>query len=199
VAILEVVALMIGVHAMAVVLDKYLALKAACVARQAERSVAFGLRSEHEWALLHDYYREHRIRCVLDTTESLEGLISIRNQTISRESVFRHGLIVAMAYPVTRLLNAFRSQWRFPAREIQFLTRVLHCFVAAVQKVEKPEAQHLVELRMNLLTCHELIGHRLAGVPEFDKAMNVEHFCQADHVRSATIEEICGRAVLISA
>ncbi|GEM_PF-6265947 len=184
---------------MVVVLDKCLALKAACVARQAERSVAFGLLSDAEWTLMRDYYNEERLRLLLDTIENLEGLILIPNQHISRESVFPVGFRAVVSYPVTRFLNCFRSHWRFSCREIQFMTHVLHAFVADVQKVDKPEPRHLVELRMSLLTCHEIIGWRLAGAPEFDKAMNVEHFDRADHLPSFTIEEICGTSSLVSA
>ena len=184
---------------MVVALDKCLALKAACVARQAERSVAFGLLSDAQWSLMRDYYDEQRLRPVLDTIDILDGLTSISNEHISRESVFRYGLLVALQYPVTRLLNCFRKQWRFSNREIQFMTVVLHSFVADLQLADKPEPRRLVELRMNLLTCHEIIGRRLAGVPEFEKALNVQHFCQADHLRSYTIEEICGGAALVSA
>ena len=184
---------------MAVLLDKGTALKAACVARQAERSVAFGLLSDAEWSLMCDYYHVDRLRTVVETIEYLEGLIAIHNQHVSRDSVFRNGLLVAISYPVTRLLNCFRTRWRLSSREIQFMTNVLHTFVTDAQKVDKPEPQHLVELRMNLLTCHEIIGWRLAGVPEFNKAMNVEHFDRADHLPSFTIEEVCGTSALVSA
>lgn len=185
---------------MAVVLDKYLALKAACVARQAERSVAFGLHSDHEWALMREYYyNEDRMRPVLETLESLDSLISIRNPNVSRESVFRHVLLVGMSYPMTRLLNCFRRRWRFPYDEIQFLSDTLHCFLSDLEKGNKPAPQHLVELRRSLLMCHELIGHRLAGVPEFDRAMKVEHFYQPYHIRHVTIEDVCGPPALVSA
>jgi hypothetical protein len=184
---------------MALVLDTCLALKVACVARQAERSVAFGLRSEAQWSGMREYYHQERLRPVLDTIESLDGLTTCPNQQIARESVFRWGLLGALEYGKSRLLNCLRKHFRFSDREIWFLANVLHRFVEDLQKAEKPEPQHLVELRMDLLTCHELIGRRLAGVAAFDRAMDVEHFCQAEHIRSFTIEEVCGSSPLVSA
>lgn len=183
---------------MAVVLDKPLALKTACIARQAERSVAFGLLSDSEWSLMRDYYNEDRQRMVFDTIDNLEGLISKSNQHISRDSVFPCNLRTVLKYPLTRLLNCFRSRWRFNSREIQFMTNTLRTFAADLQIADKPDPQHLVELRMSLLTSHEIIGWRMAGVPEFDKAMCVEHFNQAYHLPSFTVEEICGASVLVS-
>jgi hypothetical protein len=184
---------------MAIVLDKQLALKAACVARQAERSVAFGLRTENEWPLMRAYYDEDRMRPVLETTERLEGLISVRRPNVSRESVFPNILLVAVTYPITRLLNCFRRRWRFPYDQIQFLTDTLRGFISDVENEDKWEPYHLVELRRTLLLCHELIGYRLAGVPEFERAMRIEHFCQPDHIHHLTIEEICGPSALVSA
>lgn len=188
-----------GVQPMAIVLDKFAALKAACVARQAERSVAFGLRSSAEWARMVEYYHEERRQLVLDTMERLEALTSHPNRHVSRESVFRFGLLGAVERLVMCVLNCFRRQWAFSEPEIQFIAGVLHTFVGDMQKADKPEPRHLVELRMDLLTCHEIIGRRMAGIPEFEKALKVEHFCQSDYLQFLTIEEICGPSALVSA
>jgi hypothetical protein len=45
---------------------------------------------------------------------------------------------------------------------------------------------------MDLHVVEEMIQKKLTGITSLRKGNRVEHFCQADHVTSFSVEEVCG-------
>src|SRR5688572_22267990 len=111
------------------VIDKRTALKALCVARQAERSVDFGLHSERQWALLREYYDAVRLQPVLETVAQLEARTEMPSRPISRYEAFQYTVGRVVAIPICWFANHFRRRWRFRKLELQFLLLVLRTFL----------------------------------------------------------------------
>ncbi len=184
---------------MRITIDKKRALTTLCVARQAERSVDFALGSQSQWALLREYYDDERLQPVLDTLAHLEAATELSSRVISRDTVFPITVWGVLTYPLRWLVNHFRNRWRFRADEVQFMLLTLRTFLAALRSVAMPEAPTLVGMRMDLSCCEWIIGQRLAGVAEIDKAMRVEHFCQSDYLTFVTIQDVCGTSPMVAA
>lgn len=184
---------------MSVTIDKRLAIKCLCVSRQAERSIAFAIGSEKQWARLREYYDEIRMRPLLEAIDELDSLIGRRSRTWSSEAVYPNLLAAGVTYPLKWLFNRLRNRWRFRSSEAEFLRDALVRFTEALHEVNKPEAPLLVNLRMDLSVGQTVIHNHLVGVADADKAMKVEHFCQPYHIRHVTIDEVCGPSALVSA
>jgi hypothetical protein len=203
VAGLEVVEPLKGHRKMGVRIPKNLAVKAYAVARQAERSIDFALASQRQWDLLRDYYHDERLHLVQEVFQCLRELGASPScdgaPAIARDKLAGVGVLWALCFPVRLWLNRLRVNWRFSPSELAFLSGTLSTLAQALPAVEKPDAKDLVELRMNLSACQRIIRKHLAGLPELDKADNVEHFCQAVHVPAVSMREIWGEAPVIAA
>lgn len=180
-------------------IDKQTALRILCVARQAERSIDFGLHSERQWELLREYYDAARLQPVLEAIAQLQARTQLPDQPISKYRAFRLTAWRILTIPIRWFMNRFRKQWRFSRVETQFLLSVLCLFGKTLKCVAKPDGWALVELRMDLHTCELIISDRLIGIPQVEKAMHVEHFCQNDYLRFVSIEDVCETPPLVAA
>jgi hypothetical protein len=88
-------------------------------------------------------------------------------------------------------MNRLRTEWSFREIELRFLSQVFHAFVATIGRAEKPPVDELVELRMDLSECQRTIWKKLVGLRILQSARDVEHFCQADHIRAVEIGDLC--------
>jgi hypothetical protein len=171
--------------------DKTLVLTLYSSARQAERSIDFALASSRQWELFRDYYDETRLQRLCKLVHILEAHASKPLDSVSRDQIPGITPIWVFFYPFRWLLNRFRNRWFFSHLELSYIVLVFRDFLEATGHFLQPDPKELVQLRMDLSVVQELIEMKLTGLSSLKKARNIEHFCQADHVVSFTMEEIC--------
>ena len=99
-------------------------------------------------------------------------------------------LVWLLRRPFIRLANRFRQKWRFTRNEIIFIRQTLNCLLGMLPLQPAPPALILFNLKMDCFTCEYIIDTRLVGIPEIEKALGVEHFCQSDYVAHVKIEDL---------
>jgi hypothetical protein len=176
---------------MSIRLDNNLAQRIYCLARQAERSVDFALASARQWELFRQYYDDSRRGRILDLVRVLEPLVANRQGLISRDQIPGITASWVLFYPIRWLLNHFQSKCTFSETELIYIVIVFRAFVQATDTTPQPDPTSLVQLRMDLQVVEEIIQMKLTGITSLRKAKNVEHFSQADHVISFSVDELC--------
>jgi hypothetical protein len=170
-------------------MDKRLALTLFCYCRQAERSVDFALSSAVQWRRLCDYYDAQKREGLAWMLENLRSLNADCHKAPHRTAFAIPVFAVFIA--IWRLLtNPLRSWWAFPASELGFIYTTLATFADALNYQNPPELSARINLRMDFNLCESFIQGRMLGLPEFQKASTIEHFCQAAHVKSVTMDEM---------
>ena len=181
---------------MTIGIKKIEALKFFCLARQAERSIDFALSCQRQWDLLRQYYEAGRLNRLESAVKSLQALIpGAARPYATADTAFRISAWWILTYPARLIFNRFRVSWRFQEAEAQFIVRTFESAVALLRQRQKPDAQLLVLMRMDLHACEVIIERKLAGVPETHQAQRIEHFCQAPHIKPFLLEELAGREV----
>lgn len=175
---------------MAIVVEKALALRVYCLARQAERSIDFGLHSQIMWNEMREFYDEERRSRVESAERALRALIPDGSiPTLNRDGIPDRRTRLVPLYLGRLAINRFRTRWRFPANEVDLLSRTFASLVAVLQLHDKPQANELVDLRLDLAACQWIIGGRLMGISALRKAERIEHFGQAAHVAAVKWED----------
>src|SRR5947209_18701509 len=153
VAVLEMVEL--ESNLMALEFTKAQALSFYCLARQAERSIARVLSPSCPCEPLREYYSESRLNQLEEAANSLRDFSapSISRYRMSEGAVWR-----VLTVGFGRLLNRFRSTWRFSLLEVQFLSQTLRAAVEFLRLPEKPHSEQLINLRMDLYACQWVIA-----------------------------------------
>jgi hypothetical protein len=107
-----------------------------------------------------------------------------------------HGKVACLSfwspflYLFRRVLNPFSTVWSFSKDELAFIYSVLDTVLRTLSSTARPDQEFLIDLRMRLYDCQWMIGNRMCGLRELDKATYVEHFCQAPHLTPVTLEEM---------
>jgi hypothetical protein len=76
--------------------------------------------------------------------------------------------------------------------EAEFIAGCLHRLLCLLDAIKTPELLVLVALRIDLSLGQEALFQRLRGGKIFDKAAYIENFCQPEHIRHYTLDEIMG-------
>lgn len=180
---------------MSLVLEKSVALSLICLARQAERSIAFGCMSDSQWRLLHEYYSGEKLERLEEAGEWLGKRVIAPGSRISMDEIPHWTFWRVVSYPVRSFVNRFRSRWSVSLREMQFVRQVFQETIEHFKSAAKPDAARLVETRISLSVCGSILRHRLAGLPQLEPADRVEHFCQNYHIVPGIPEEIVGQDI----
>ncbi len=175
---------------MYVSLDKALALTIYAVARQAERSLDFGMQSQAMWDGLRDYYNQERMERFGDAVAALRAKMPEQVECVTREQVDFVGGLWIVAYPFRSAMNRFRTTWRFSKIEVQFMLQSLDAFLDMLKHADKPDSHELVQVRMQLCSIQRVIERRLVGLPALRSASNIEHFGQSAYRSFIEFDEI---------
>ncbi len=183
---------------MSIKMEKDLILRIYCLARQADRSISFALRSS--WESFREFYDDDRVNSLKTMVNLLPSIAlpSIAQKAvppITRGIVGDLTLFRVLSMPWKALFNRIRTSWRFRPIEVQLIRQVFDALVDHIQSPEKPDLRVLVQLRLDLCACEWLIEHKLFGLPILLKAARIEHFCQPDRLPHVKLEEVCERDV----
>ncbi len=162
--------------------------------RQAERSVDFALGGAEQWQGLRDYYDEVKRSAVRRVTWDLREKDGASPGRPTRRRLERSVIVPLVLWPFRWIGNRGRRTWRFSKEQVAFLHGILEQFQEALDQSEPPAAADLIGLRMDLHACATLIERRLVGVAELKTARQIEHFCQAPHLRTVSLQDLVGTA-----
>jgi len=171
-------------------LSKELLLAVYGCCRQAERSVDFALGSAKQWQGLRDYYDEAKRSAVRRVVRDLREKGAPSAAKLTRERLERAEIVSLVPWLVRWLGNRGRTTWRFSGEQVAFLHGTLERFQETLECGAPPGAAELIELRMDLHACETLIEQRLVGVADLETARGIEHFCQAPHLRTVSLQEL---------
>ena len=175
---------------MPIEIDKKALLALFCVLRQAERSVHYAHSSAGSWNEFIDYYDDSKMANVAESIRLLKAAgaasIDLEIRRSPSEGVFM-GILFGAA---RRLVNPYKSDWSFTAEEVSFFAATLERLTAVLASRVQPRNDDLVALRMHCHECHAVISRKLIGVPELERALWIEHFRQADHVKAVTFRDM---------
>jgi hypothetical protein len=162
-----------------------------CWCRQAERSIDLTLTGDlAQWARLKEYYDEHKREGIGSALKELKALGVHLLKPPAHEEVAYLSFWSPFLYLFRRMLNPFKSAWSFSKDELTFIYSILDAVLRTLDSSERPDQDSLIQLRMRLYDCQWIIGNRMCGLPEFDKATYIEHFCQSRHLTPVTLEEM---------
>ena len=159
--------------------------------RQAERSLDFTLTGgAAQWTRFTEYYDDRKRGGLVSALEQLRALGVHWLKPPSNEKVARLSVWAPFLYLFRRVLNPFKRVWSFSDGELAFIYSALDTVLRTLSSMARPDQAFLIELRMRLYDCQWIIGNRMCGLRELDKATYVEHFCQAPHITAVTLEEM---------
>jgi hypothetical protein len=162
-----------------------------CWCRQAERSIDFALTGgSAQWTRFREYYDARKRDGMLSALEELRAFGVHLLEPPAHDKVAYLSFWSFFPYLFRRMLNPFKTAWSFSKDELAFIYAVLDTVLRTLASSARPDQEFLIQLRLRLYDCQWIIGNRLCGLPELNKATYVEHFCQAPHVPVVTLEEM---------
>ncbi len=174
---------------MKVEIPKRFAVQLFACAREAERSVAFAQLGPDQWVGLCDYYQHEKRELVRELVDRLERLVPAGAPLAERGPFLEGTLTWLVRRPWVLLTNRTRLKWRFTLKDLIFIRQTLNCLLETLPLEPAPPALILYNLRMDCFTCEQIIVQRLEGIPELERALRVEHFCQSDYLEHVRIVE----------
>jgi hypothetical protein len=175
---------------MAARLTKRIALKLFCIFRQAERSVDHALGCSKVWSQFVAYYDGTKRTQIAELIGFLKDTRLVRERTPSRKEFEIDRLWILLWRAAAGLWNPYRRYWKFDAREITFFFATLEHLLRLLEQAEFPGHEELIDLRMDCYGCHGVIGMKLVGISEIQKAKSIEHFHQSVYVRPVTFKDL---------
>jgi hypothetical protein len=171
---------------------KKLTLTTYCLTRQGERSIDFALSSTRQWLLLREYYGAGKLKLLQDLLQSLKSLHPRHGPYRDKDRFARITFGWVATYPLRWWINQWRDCWMFTTDEVSFFIDAIARLVSCLTCAEKPPSGLLVDLRIDLHLCQRIIEMKLVGFSLLKRASHIDHFCQADHVASASLNQILG-------
>src|SRR5262249_10880084 len=150
----------------------------------------FTLVSPYEWGPFRYYYHGRRMQALRDVARRLQDLSPMEQAALPRDRIPGITPSWVLSCPICWLLNRFRSGWRFSEAEITFIISAFRAVIRLAESAVQPDPKDIVQLRMDLYVVEEIVEKKLTGVRSMSKARCIEHFYQADHLVSFSLEEI---------
>jgi hypothetical protein len=175
---------------MDITLSKRAVLELYCYCRQAERSVDFGIASSAQWHGLIKYYTPEKRAKIISIVKSIEELVPHDYHTLP--PVCPTGLEPCgrLCRVVKRCISLFKNTSNFSLEEIMFIYHSFRAFVTLLDETCRPFTSSIVEVRVSLHICELIIENRACGTPKLCQAANIEHYCQAAHIKAITLEQL---------
>lgn len=171
-------------------LSKNAALLLFCYFRQAERSVHYALTFPNEWPQFLAYYDESRQTQITKVIGSLKDAGAELAKVPSRQELEPNSWLSFLRCSAALLCNPLKRSWSFSRRELSFFSATLEHLLWILGYAEPRENDELIELRLDCLDCHYIIGRKLIGIPEIRKADAIEHFNQSKYVSHVTFQDL---------
>jgi hypothetical protein len=170
--------------------SKGAALKLFCYFRQAERSVHYAAACRSDWPSFVTYYRGGKQAVIEELIGTLADAGAVPLSGARRQRLARDGFLSNFGSAARLLINPLRSSWSFSLDEISFFSGTLVHLAEVISADDPPENDELICLRMSCFDCHYLIGRKLIGLREIQKAQMIEHWLQSDYREHVTFEEM---------
>jgi hypothetical protein len=171
-------------------LSKNTILALFCYCRQAERSVHHAASCSSQWLNFVAYYDEEKRHAIARLIETLRQAGAAHNPNVDPQSFSQSIFSALICQTLGRVINKIRASWSFSTMELSFIYSALRQLLNIIEGAKPQAFQELIDLRMDLYACQEILGWKLIGMSELRKAEKIAHFNQSDYLEHVSLQEM---------
>jgi hypothetical protein len=176
-------------------LEKEMVLRLFCTSCQGYRSVHRALQQGH-WTAFQTYYSPEKREAIRRDIKWLVNLTFLPCRDLPPLNADAMSRITPSLGLFRVLFGRWFSRrkrtWQFAVEEIRFLTSRLQHLLDLLDQPERPPAEELISLRIDLCNCSGIFEMHCYGLPELERARYIEHFDQTEWVPHWRLREILG-------
>jgi hypothetical protein len=165
---------------------------------KAERSVHRLLDPAATWPEFQKYFSSRKRELVTGLVDQLEKQLPCSAADLSPQAkkavveAFRPAGLFRVLFG--RLLTRWRSSWPFSAPEVQLMVSTWRSLLCSLERVAKPDAEVLIDLRRDLWSCGHAVVCRCWGMWELDQSKSIAHFRQTEWLKTIRLEDVMEEA-----